>query len=124
MIGKGPAGGAKRQQNAKKMLNRGDELKDLLKIQGLAFFGAKNELKTNSILSAKSARNREQGIGNREQNTGNSGQRRGDREKQQGMVNRFPQMDYAVRNAKKAPDPTRPPSLPARCSLFPIPCSL
>jgi len=37
------------------MLNRGNELKDLLKTQHLAAFGAKNELKTNSILSAKEA---------------------------------------------------------------------
>jgi hypothetical protein len=54
-IGKRPAGGGKRQENAKKMLNRGNKLKDLLKTQDLAFFGAKNKPKTNSILSAKSA---------------------------------------------------------------------
>jgi hypothetical protein len=54
-IGKQPAGGAKRQENAKKMLNRGNELRHLLKTQHLAFFGAKNELKTNSILRAKNA---------------------------------------------------------------------
>jgi hypothetical protein len=51
--GKQPAGGAKRQENAKKMLNRGNELKDLLKTQHLAFFGAKNELKTNWIFARK-----------------------------------------------------------------------
>jgi hypothetical protein len=51
----GPQGGAKRQENAKKILNRGNEPKDLLKTQHLAFFRAKNEPKTNSILSAKSA---------------------------------------------------------------------
>jgi len=56
------------------MLNRGNELKDLLKTQDLAFFGAKNELKTNSILSAKSAKNREQGIRNKPQGTGDRGQ--------------------------------------------------
>jgi hypothetical protein len=49
------------------MLNRRNELKDLLKTQGLACFGTKNELKTNSLLSAKSANNGEQGTGNREQ---------------------------------------------------------
>jgi hypothetical protein len=54
-IRKRPAGGAKGQQTAKKMLNRGNELNDLLETQDLASFGAKNELKTNSILSAKSA---------------------------------------------------------------------
>jgi dsDNA-binding SOS-regulon protein len=58
--------GRKTARNAEKMLNSGNELKDLLETQHLAFFGAKNELKMNSILSAKSARNREQGIGNRE----------------------------------------------------------
>jgi hypothetical protein len=52
---KRPAGHAKRQQNAKKMLNRGNELKDLLKTQDLEVSRAKNELKTNSILSAKEA---------------------------------------------------------------------
>jgi hypothetical protein len=34
----------KRQENAKKILNRGNKLKDLLKTQDLAFFGAKNKL--------------------------------------------------------------------------------
>ena len=42
-------------ENTKKILNRGNELKDLLQIEHLAVFRAKNELKTNSILSAKSA---------------------------------------------------------------------
>jgi hypothetical protein len=37
------------------MLNRGNELNDLLETQDLASFAAKNELKTNSLLSAKSA---------------------------------------------------------------------
>jgi hypothetical protein len=60
-IRKRRAGGAKRQENAKKILNRGNEPEDLLKTQHLAFFRAKNEPKTNSILSAKSAENREQG---------------------------------------------------------------
>jgi hypothetical protein len=54
-IRKRPAGGGKRQGNAKKILNRGNEPKDLLKTKNLAFFEAKNEPKTNSILSAKSA---------------------------------------------------------------------
>ena len=53
-IRKRPAGGGKRQENAKKILNRGNEPKDLLKTQHLEFFGAKNKPKTNSILSAKS----------------------------------------------------------------------
>jgi hypothetical protein len=58
------AGGAKRFGNAKKILNRGNEPKDLLETQHLAVFGAKNELKTNSILSAKSAdQSREVGFG-------------------------------------------------------------
>jgi len=47
-------GGAKWFGNAKKILNRRNEPKDLLETQHLAVFGAKNELKTNSILSAKS----------------------------------------------------------------------
>jgi hypothetical protein len=34
----------KQQENAKKILNRGNKLKDLLKTQDLAFFGAKNKL--------------------------------------------------------------------------------
>jgi hypothetical protein len=54
-VQKPPAGKPKRLENTKKILNRGNELKDLLQIQHLARFGAKNELKTNSILSAKSA---------------------------------------------------------------------
>jgi hypothetical protein len=37
------------------MLNRGNKPKDLLKTQHLAILGAKNKLKTNSILSVKSA---------------------------------------------------------------------
>jgi hypothetical protein len=52
---KRPAEGGKRQENAKKILNRGNEPKDLLKIQHLAIFAAKNEPKTNPILSAKTA---------------------------------------------------------------------
>jgi hypothetical protein len=51
-IRKRPAKDGKRQENAKKILNRGNEPKDLLKIKHLAFFGAKNEPKTNPILSA------------------------------------------------------------------------
>jgi hypothetical protein len=54
-IRKQPAGDGKRRGNAKKILNRGNEPKDLLKTQDLTFFEAKNEPKTNSILSAKSA---------------------------------------------------------------------
>jgi hypothetical protein len=73
-IRKRPAGDAKRQQNAKKMLNRGNELKDLLKTQDLAVLCAKNELKTNSILSEKEAdqsekagfRIRDSGVGSQE----------------------------------------------------------
>ena len=57
-IRKRPAGGGKRQEDARKILNRGNEPKDLLKTQHLAFFlsekRTQNELKTNSILSAKS----------------------------------------------------------------------
>jgi len=62
------------------MLNRGNELKDLLKTQDLASFGAKNELKTNSLLSAKSAKSREQDTGNREEGTGSREQGTVDRE--------------------------------------------
>jgi hypothetical protein len=39
-----PGGGAKRCGNAKKILNRGNEPKDLLKRQDLSFSGAQNEL--------------------------------------------------------------------------------
>ena len=39
----------------KKILNRGNEPKDLLETQHLAVLGVKNEPKANSILSAKSA---------------------------------------------------------------------
>ena len=38
------AGGGKWPGNATKILNRGNELKDILKTQDLEFFGAKNEL--------------------------------------------------------------------------------
>jgi hypothetical protein len=37
-------GGAKRSANTKKILNRGNEPKDLLKTKDLAFSGAQNEL--------------------------------------------------------------------------------
>jgi len=46
--------GGRQASDRKKILNRGNEPKDLLKTQDLAFFGVKNEPKTNSILSAKS----------------------------------------------------------------------
>jgi hypothetical protein len=58
-IRKRPAEGGKWHENAKKILNRGNEPKDLLKTQHLAFFGAKNELKTNPILSAKMSRSKQ-----------------------------------------------------------------
>jgi len=45
--------GGKRVENRKKILNRGNELKDLLQIKDLAHLGAKNELKTNWFLCAK-----------------------------------------------------------------------
>ena len=54
-VRKPEASGAERQENAEKIPNRGNELRDLLTTQDLAFFRAKNEPKTNSILSAKSA---------------------------------------------------------------------
>ena len=47
------AGSGKGQENAKKILNRRNELKDLLKTKDLVLLAAKNELKTDSILSAK-----------------------------------------------------------------------
>jgi hypothetical protein len=37
-IRKRPAGTGKRHENAKKMLNRGNELKDLLETKDLAYF--------------------------------------------------------------------------------------
>jgi hypothetical protein len=68
-IRKGPGRGAKRQQSAKKILNRGNEPKNLLKTKRLAFLEAKNKPKTNSILSAKSANQSEKtGIRIQEQN--------------------------------------------------------
>jgi hypothetical protein len=45
--GRQPQEGGREQENAKKILNRGNEPKDLLKTQHLAVFRAKNELKTN-----------------------------------------------------------------------------
>src|SRR5208282_4208957 len=57
-IRKQPAGCGKRHENAKKILNRGNEPKDLLKIQHLAFLRAKNEPKTNPISSAKMSRSK------------------------------------------------------------------
>jgi hypothetical protein len=57
-VGRRPAEGEEWQENAKKILNRGNELKELLKTNDLAFFGAKNELKTNSVFSAKRARSK------------------------------------------------------------------
>jgi len=55
-IRKRPAGDGRWQGNAKKILNRGNELKDLLQTQHLELFRAKNELKTNSLLSAKTSK--------------------------------------------------------------------
>jgi hypothetical protein len=52
-IRKRPAASGRRHENSKKILNRGNEPKDVLKIKHLAFLGAKNELKTNPHLSAK-----------------------------------------------------------------------
>jgi hypothetical protein len=43
-VRKRPVGGGKWRENAKKILNSGNEPKDLLNTQDLAFFGAKNEL--------------------------------------------------------------------------------
>jgi hypothetical protein len=63
-----PAKGAKRQQNAKKMLNRRNELKDLLETQDLAILCAKNELKTNSKFRSRESgfRSRESGFRSQE----------------------------------------------------------
>jgi len=55
-IRKRPAGSGKRRENAKKMLNRGNEPKDFLKTQHLAFFRAKNEpnfVCKNELIEAK-----------------------------------------------------------------------
>jgi hypothetical protein len=38
-----PGGGGKSAQNAKKILNRGNEPKNVLKVKELAFSGAQNE---------------------------------------------------------------------------------
>ena len=88
-----PPGCGRWAEKAKKILNRGNEPKDLLETQHLAVFWSENEPKTNWFLSAKSANqsgkvgfgcpvpgvragrvggeNGEQGMGNREQATGN-----------------------------------------------------
>jgi hypothetical protein len=60
-----PAEGARRQQNAKKMLNRRNELKDLLQTQDLAVLCAKNELKTNFKFRSRESgfRSQEPGFG-------------------------------------------------------------
>ena len=50
-----PPGCGRWTQKAKKILNRGNEPKNLLETQHLAVFWSENEPKTNSILSAKSA---------------------------------------------------------------------
>jgi hypothetical protein len=60
-------GGGKWLEDRKKILNRGNELKDLLKTNDLASFRAKNKPKTDSILSAKRANQREK---NRAQESG------------------------------------------------------
>jgi len=57
-IRKRPAGGAKRLENAKKILNRGNEPKILLNTKDLALLGAQNEPKTNPILSVKMSRSK------------------------------------------------------------------
>jgi hypothetical protein len=43
-VGNRPGGGGKQGENTKKILNRGNEAKDLLKTKELAFSGAQNEL--------------------------------------------------------------------------------
>jgi hypothetical protein len=48
-------------ENRKKMLNRENEPKDLLKTKHLAFFAAKNEPKTNWFLNAKMGKRTEKG---------------------------------------------------------------
>jgi hypothetical protein len=58
------------------MLNRGNELKDLLKTQDLAVLGAKNELKKNSLWSAKDA-NQSEKAGFRIRHSGVGGQEPG-----------------------------------------------
>jgi predicted molibdopterin-dependent oxidoreductase YjgC len=50
--------GRKMATKCKKMLNRGNKLKDLLKTQDLAVFRAKNKLKTNPVLSAKMSKSK------------------------------------------------------------------
>ena len=89
------------QRMSKKILNRGNEPKDLLETQHLAVFGAKNEPKTNSILSAKSAENRELGTGNG------------------GPV----PLTWTTRQGMPRKHPISSPLLSLPCSLFPVPCS-
>jgi hypothetical protein len=48
-----PGGGRNRVENGKKILNRGNEFRYLLITKDLACFAARNELKTNCFLSAK-----------------------------------------------------------------------
>jgi len=48
-------GRGNRVENRKKILNRGNELNDLLETIDLAVFRAKNELKTNPFWGTKSA---------------------------------------------------------------------
>jgi|SRR5208283_258739 len=55
-IEKQPPEGAKRLENAKKMLNRTSEPSILLKTNGPVNFRVKNELKTNSFFDAKTAK--------------------------------------------------------------------
>jgi hypothetical protein len=52
-IRKQPARGGKRQENARKILNRGNRAKDALKTQHLTISRARNEPKANPVLSAK-----------------------------------------------------------------------
>jgi hypothetical protein len=50
-----PSSGKGADSRPEKILNRGNEPKDLLKTKGLALLGAENEPKTNPILNALSA---------------------------------------------------------------------
>jgi hypothetical protein len=76
-IRKRPAGDGKWQEDAKKILNRGNEPKDLLKTEHLAFFGTKNEL--NFECKNEQIKAKKQGLGGGFHVTGGGGLKQGRR---------------------------------------------
>ena len=112
--------GSRRPPLQKKILNRGNELKDLLNTQDLALFGAKNELKTNSILSAIMSRlNRKKRVSEgRFQATGTGGASKADTKQPAGNCRGGPcGRPWSTLSGLRDPYDARPTEVISRCLL-------